>query len=188
MKKITLTILILTLSYIFSNNTLYSRIINGNNFQEKVKVEILNWNFNYEATIQYIKEHEGFNKGYAYYCVAGYQTIGYGHLIQEGESFPYRLTKKQADNLLREDFNKALELVEKNTELTGTKKLAIAHFVFTKGIGSFLNSSLKKCIDNNLPVDEELLKWCYYTKPDGTKIRSDYAYKIRLWELEMYNK
>jgi GH24 family phage-related lysozyme (muramidase) len=188
MKKFTLTILLVALNFIIANNILYSTLFEGDTKQEQVREEIIDWNFNYEATIQYIKEHEGFNKGYAYYCAGGYKTIGYGHVIKTGEDFPSQITADQADELLRKDFNNALELVEINTDLLGTKKLAIAHFVFAKGIGNYLRSGLKNCIDNDLPIEEEILKWCYYSKPDGKKIKSDYSYNIRLWELEMYNK
>lgn len=187
MKKIVLTIVVIILNFFISGSILYSTLFNGSEKQEQIKTEVTNWDLYYEATIQYIKEHEGFNNGYAYHCAAGYKTIGYGHVIKEGEVFPDRITEEQADELLRKDFETALKLVEANTDLEGNQKLAIAHFIFAKGIGNFLRSTLKKCIDNGEPIDEEILKWCYYTKPDGTKVKSEYSYNIRLWELEMYN-
>lgn len=188
MKKIILTIAILVVSFIFKENILYSTLFNGDAQQEQVKEDLRFWNFYYEATIKYIKEHEGFNKGYAYTCPAGYLTIGYGHVIKDNESFPCRLTEAQGDALVRKDFDAALKLAETNTDLTGTQKLAIAHFIFAKGIGSFLRSGLKEAIDNNIPIEEEILKWCYFTKADGKKVKSDYAYNIRKWELDLYNQ
>jgi len=147
------------------------------------------WEINYEQTIQYIKEHEGFNKGRAYRCAAGYTTIGHGHVVKKGEVFPSRMTLEQANQLVRRDFDKALELVEMYTpELEGGQKLAIAHFVFAKGIGNYLRSTLKKKVENNEPIDDEIIKWCYYKNTKGENIRSEYSYKIRLWELEMYNR
>jgi len=188
MKKIILTIALVVLNFIFTENILYSSLFKQTVQVEQLKEEIRYWNFYYEATIKYIKEHEGFNKGYSYYCPAGYNTIGYGHVIKANEYFPGRITESQADALVRKDFNAALSLLEQNSELTGTKKLAMAHFIFAKGIGSYLRSGLKECVDSNQPIEEEILKWCYYTKPDGTKIKSDYAYNIRKWELDLYNQ
>ena len=190
MKKTVITIIIsiLILFSFFTGNVLYSTFFERSPEQTQMRETLTAWDMNYEMVIQYIKEHEGFNDGNKYSCPAGYQTIGYGHLIKKGEVFPYNITEQQADEILRRDFDKAIELCEIHTDLTGTKKLAIAHFIFAKGIGNFLRSTLKKCIDNNKPIDNEILKWCHYFKPDGTKIKSNYSYKIRQWELELYNK
>ena len=190
MKKAFLTIIItvLILFTFFAGNVLYSTFFVRTAEQTQMQETLSAWNMNYEIVIQYIKEHESFNEGYKYNCPAGYPTIGYGHLIKKGEVFPYKITEVQAEEILRNDFDKAIELCEKYTDLSGNKKLAIAHFIYAKGIGSFLRSSLKKSIENNEPIDNEILKWCYYYRPDGTKIKSNYSYKTRQWELELYNK
>ncbi len=160
--------------------------INSLDFR-KIKVNSPNkWNDNYELTIEYIKKHEGFAGGKPYICPGGYKTIGYGHVIKKNEIFT-QLTKQQADSLLRSDFNKALRLVEKTTDLKGSKKLAIAHFVFTRGIGTFLRSPLKKLVDEDLPIEKEILKMCYYRNRTGKLIRSQHAFNIRTWEVNMYN-
>ncbi len=188
MKKIIMFFIISPLFLAFSGNVLYSTLFEGNTIQENVLADTREWEFNYEATIWYIKQHEGFNNGYAYVCDAGYKTIGYGHVVKPSENFMNdRITKSQADSLLRLDFNQSIALVEKYTSLTGSKKLAIAHFVYSKGIGNFLRSRLKQKIDNNEPIDNEILKWCFYQTPDGRTIKSSYSFKIRQWELQMYN-
>ncbi len=154
---------------------------------EKINVNPLKgWNENYELTIEYIKQHEGFAGGKPYICPGGYNTIGYGHLIKETESFT-TLSKQQADSLLRSDFNKAIKLVEQYTDLRGAKKLAIAHFVFTRGIGTFLKSPLNELVKNNKKIDDEIVKWCYYRNRNGKRIKSTHALNIRKWELKMYN-
>jgi GH24 family phage-related lysozyme (muramidase) len=145
------------------------------------------WNNDYEKTIQYIKEHEGYAGGKPYICPGGYTTIGYGHIIMKGESF-IQLTKSQADSLLRVDFNKALNAVERTVNLKGAKKLAIAHFVFTRGIGTFIKSPLKEMVENGENIDKEIVKWCYYRNIKGERVRSQHAFNIRNWELEMYKK
>lgn len=145
------------------------------------------WNLNYEKTIQYIKEHEGFAGGKPYICPGGYKTIGYGHVILEDENFT-QLTPAQADSLLRVDFNKALDAVDRTIDIKGNRKLAIAHFVFTRGIGTFIKSPLKTMIENGEDIDDEIVKWCYYTNVKGERVMSQNALNIRNWELKMYKK
>jgi lysozyme len=143
------------------------------------------WHKNYEKTIQAIKKHEGFARGKPYICPGGYATIGYGHLLREGENIT-QLTEIQADSLLRIDFNKALIEVESSVNLKGTKKLAIAHFVFTRGIGAFNKSELREQILKDKNIDNEIVKWCYYTNKNKQRIKSQHALNIRKWELRMY--
>ncbi len=142
----------------------------------------------YEEAIEFIKDHEGFAGGKAYYDAAGIKTIGYGHVIKKGEHFPERITQKQAENLLRKDFDKAVRAAERETDVKGYKKIVVAHFIYAKGIGNFLKSTFRKKVLKDEPVDEELKKWCYYRNSKGVPVRSEYIYKIRLWEIEMYNR
>ncbi len=145
---------------------------------------------NYEGVIDYIKSHEGYANGEAYTCVSGKLTIGYGHVIREGENFGSRISKQTADSLLRQDFRKAYKLTEKfNPELEGSRKLAIAHFIYSKGIGAFLRSGLRQSIKNNGNVDVEFAKWCYYTDyKTGNKVYSKVGAGIQKWETNMWHK
>ncbi len=152
-----------------------------------VYIEDYFWHKNYNETIEFIKQHEGFMPN-AYYCSAGYLTIGYGHVIKKGENFSKPLTKAEADELLRKDFEIALKAVKRTTNLSGSKQLAMAHFVFSMGIGNFNRSTIKKDIKNNRPIDNSLLKWSYYTNKNGKKVKSEVAYRLREWELKMYNR
>jgi len=147
---------------------------------------VFDWDKQYEKALQYIKEHEGFANGKAYICPGGHKTVGYGHIILKNEDFT-QITKTQADSILRVDFNKALRVLDANITLSGSKRLSMAHFVFTKGIGTFNKSTLKKKILKSEPIDNEITKWCYYTNAKGEKIKSQHALTIRNWELEMYN-
>ncbi len=155
---------------------------------EKKYVSKYQFEKGYEEAIQFIKDHEGFAGGKAYYDAAGIKTIGYGHRVKEGEKFPERITEKQANLLLRKDFDKAVWYAERESNTKGYKKIVVAHFIYAKGIGNFLRSTFKKKVDAGEPVEEELKKWCYYRGADGEPIRSEYIYKIRLWEIEMYNR
>ncbi len=156
---------------------------------EKTYVSQYQFEKGYEEAIEFIKEHEGFNNGYAYTDVAGIRTIGYGHVIMKNEKFPERISEKAAESLLRKDFDKAVRAAERETNLSGYQKITIAHFIFAKGIGNYLRSNLKKLVDEGKPVDEELKKWCYYrSSKTGKLVRSEWSYKIRLWEIAMYNR
>ena len=97
----------------------------------------------YEKLLDTIKKHEGY-RAYPYYCMANVLTVGYGHTIKEGDSFSYPMSLQTADSLLRADFDKAINYVERTTNLEHLQKLAIAHFVYALGSGRFSNSTLKK--------------------------------------------
>lgn len=147
------------------------------------------WRSNYEEVIDFIKQHEGFANGRPYRCSAGKLTIGYGHIIQKGEHFPHQISRETADSLLRRDFNRAIRTAEKFTNLKGSRKLAVAHFIFSKGCGAFTKSTLRKEILLNGDTDREFMRWCYYTKP-GTnqKVKSKVAERISRWECNMWHK
>ena len=187
MKNI-IIISITLISFVLSGNILSSQISPKKEKQKNYIDTLKKWEANYEMTIEYIKEHEGFNNGRAYTCAAGYTTIGHGHVVKENEYFPEKISREYADRLVRQDFNMALKLVEMySPNIHGNKKLAIAHFVYAKGIGNYLKSSLKTKVDNNEPIDDEIVKWCHYRNKNGKRVRSQYSYEIRLWELKMYN-
>ena len=141
-----------------SNDVKSGRVLKKLAYEEIFSNELTEWNKNYEKTIRAIKKHEGFAGGKPYICPGGFATIGYGHVIKEGEHF-IQLTEKQADSLLRVDFNKALKAVDASVKLNGPKKLAIAHFVFAKGIGTFNRSELKTKVVKGESIDDEIIKW-----------------------------
>jgi lysozyme len=145
---------------------------------------------NYESVIDFIKAHEGYAGGKEYRCVSGRRTIGYGHVIKKGESFAPQISKEFADSLLRKDFSAAYNLTCKYTpQLKGSRKLAVAHFIFSKGITAFLKSGLRKAIESDMPVDEEFSKWCYYTDyKTGRKVYSKVGAGIQRWEHDMWHK
>ena len=145
---------------------------------------------NYESVIDFIKAHEGYAGGKEYVCVSGRRTIGYGHVIKKGEKFPEKITKEFADSLLRDDFSRAYDLATKYTpQLKGSRKLAVAHFIYSKGITAFLKRSLRKAIKKDAPVDGEFSKWCYYTDyKTGAKIYSKVGAGIQRWENAMWQK
>ncbi len=196
------TSIFIVLSIVLTPNVNYENIFSTEkvavsiNKEENIEIKQAEKNYvskyqfeqGYNEAIQFIKDHEGFAGGKAYFDAAGIKTIGYGHRIKEGEVFPERITQKQAENILRKDFDKAVWYAGRESDTKGYKKIVVAHFIYAKGIGNFLRSTFKKRVDAEEPVDEELKKWCYYRGKDGVPVRSEYIYKIRLWEIEMYNR
>jgi lysozyme len=189
MKKLPKLIFILIFTFTVQNSVLVSASTEHHVSEpiNSVYAKEYLWNKNYHETLEFIKSHEGFSS-LPYQCVAGQPTIGYGHLIKENEQFSAPISERKALELLKKDFDTALKLTESLVDIEGSRKLAIAHFVYSVGIGNFSRSQLKKLIDQNKPIDEAILLWSNYTSSGGTKIRSEMAFKIRQWELYMYNK
>lgn len=184
MKIILLVLFISLTSYNIEHKVLVGRKIYSISI-EKSNESKRQYDSLYEITVEYIKQHEGFAGGKPYICPGGYSTIGYGHLIRKSERFTY-LSKQQADSLLRMDLNRAINSI--TIPLTATKRLAIGHFVYTRGIGAFNKSTLRKCILNKQPIDAQIMRYCYYKGRTGNYIYSTNSYKMRKFELELWKK
>ncbi len=192
------TSIFFVLSMLFASNSIFESVLFSKSETISAKQEVKQAEKNYiskyqfdkgyEEAIEFIKKHEGFAGGKVYFDASGIKTIGYGHRIKNGEVFPEKISQKEAENILRKDFDKAVWYAEKETNTEGYKKIVIAHFIYAKGIGNFLRSTFKKKVFSGESIDEELKKWCYYRGTNGEPVRSEYIYKIRLWEIEMYNR
>ena len=142
-----------------------------------VEIDTLN------SVLDYIREHEGLRLK-PYKCVAGYSTIGYGHVIKDNESYLFSgISNDKANELLREDFNQSMDFVDRYN-YSGNARWAYAHFVFATGCGNFQRGKFRLYSDTKR--DSELLKWCHYYK-DGERMRSEYIYNIRKTEVDMLN-
>ena len=116
-----------------------------------------------EAGIDLIKSWEG--------CVlkpyqdeAGYWTIGWGHLIVEGENFS-EITSERADAILEVDLLQAESAVERliSVPLTDNQFAALVSFTFNLGPGALERSTLRKVLNRGeyQAAAEEFPKWCY---------------------------
>ena len=109
----------------------------------------------------FIRQWEGLSLD-VYKDVAGYPTIGYGHLIKKGENFT-KITKDQAIDLFLKDlapFEEAINtLVQKN--LLQHEFDALVSFVYNIGQGAFSKSTLLKYLNegNFLLAYPEFLRW-----------------------------
>jgi lysozyme len=90
-----------------------------------------------------IKKSEGF-RDRAYRDVAGFPTIGYGHLIEPTESFPDGIAASQAAAILADDVRDAEQAVARlvKVALTQGQFDALVDFCFNLGAGRLAGSTL----------------------------------------------
>ena len=95
----------------------------------------------------------------AYKDVAGFWTIGVGHLIRPGESFT-TITRDEAMELLAKDLADAEGCINAlSLTLTQNEFDALCSFVFNLGCGAFRNSTLLKKIKSGEDAAAEFKRW-----------------------------
>jgi lysozyme len=123
-----------------------------------------------QAAIDLAKRFEGFhrvpknNPGHAhpYICLAGYLTIGYGHLC-EADHRP--ITKTEAEGYLAQDLQTALRATLKYCPVLATEPearlAAIVDFTFNLGAGRLQASTLRRRINQRdwVAARWELRRW-----------------------------
>ncbi|MGH9589886.1 MAG: lysozyme [Terracidiphilus sp.] len=95
------------------------------------------------AGLDLIKQSEGFRAA-TYHDSANRPTIGYGHKLRPGESFPNGVTRAQAEQLLIADVATACGAVEHlvHVPLTQGQYDALVDFCFNVGGGRLASSRL----------------------------------------------
>lgn len=114
-----------------------------------------------EAGLGIIKKYEDLYLE-AYKCPAGVWTIGYGHTGETAKPGK-RITKAQAEELLKGDVKEAEKAVERlaKVPLTDNEYSALVSFTFNLGSGNLSKSTLLKLINsgNKLDAVNEFPKW-----------------------------
>ncbi|MDX1974492.1 MAG: lysozyme [Rickettsiales bacterium] len=136
-----------------------------------------------------IKQFEGFSPT-AYLCPAGKATIGYGHVIQDGEYFAKPLSEQEAEKLLAQDISKA----ERNINRLVTSALnqnqfdALASFIYNVGAKAFEKSTLLKKIQEDEPeaAAQEFSRWVFSQGKSlkGLKNRRDAEQRLFIQPIE----
>ncbi len=112
--------------------------------------------------LQEIKNHEGW-RDYVYKDAVGLPTIGYGHLIKKGESFPSRITKEFGEKLLLSDvarFEKRVNEIVK-VPLTQNQFDVLVSFLFNLGVHALDGSISLRLLNQGLykQFADRLLLW-----------------------------
>lgn len=124
-----------------------------------------------------IKHFEGFSSN-VYKCPAGLPTIGYGHLIKQGEVLN-SVTEDEAEELLRHDVQVAEKAVLRliNIPLTDGQFDALVSFTFNLGSGSLQSSTLRRKVNrqehDQAPIQLRRWVWSGGRKLKGLQLRRD---------------
>lgn len=110
-----------------------------------------------------IKSFEGLRLE-PYLCPAGKLTIGYGHVLQEGEIFGL-ISEGFAEHLLMKDLERFEQAVEAlvTVKLNDDQFAALVSFCFNVGIGAFKRSRLLNYLNRGLyrMAGCEFSKWVH---------------------------
>ena len=106
--------------------------------------------------LNFIKQQEGYSDT-IYKDSAGNPTIGYGHLIKNGEDFSKGITEQKATDLLSQDTKTAVAAVNDKVtaSLTQTKFDAVVDFTYNLGAGNLGRSTLLSNINSGKDVTKE---------------------------------
>lgn len=131
-----------------------------------------------QAGLDLVKRSEGF-RAQVYEDSAGYPTIGYGHKLLPGESFPDGVTESEAETLLSAN----LEGVERTIESVAGETLtqgefdALCSFGYNLGVGS-LRMLLGHGIDQ-VPV--QIMRWDKIRGVESQGLKTRRQAELDLW-------
>lgn len=118
----------------------------------------------------FIKEREGYSS-VPYKDVVGKNTIGFGHLIKQGEVFG-ALSSVEATALLRKDITQYEDCVNSlvTVPLTQNQFDALVSFCYNLGCTNLKNSTLLKMLNAGLYEDaaRQFLRW---DRAEGKEVR-----------------
>jgi lysozyme len=101
-----------------------------------------------EAGVSLIRAFEGFSPT-PYICPAGFPTVGYGHVVLEGEPFEIPLSQEEGEALLRTDLPRYEGAVCRliDVPLDDLCFDALVSFTFNLGEGALAASTLRRAIN-----------------------------------------
>lgn len=101
------------------------------------------------AGVSLIRAFEGFSPTPPYVCPAGFPTVGYGHVVLEGERFEMPLTQEAGEALLRADLPRYEGAVCRmiDVPLGDLCFDALVSFAFNLGEGALSASTLRRLVN-----------------------------------------
>ena len=138
--------------------------------------------------VNLLKEVEGW-RDKPYRDSGGKCTIGYGHLIKEGEYCPDRITVEQGEKYLREDIANAEDIVNSTVSVPLKQHQfdALVSFTFNIGAGAWAVSDTLKILNNgeHHRMPARMLMWVKVTK-NGVKMVEEGLINRRLKEVRLW--
>ncbi|MGA2755341.1 MAG: lysozyme [Terracidiphilus sp.] len=131
-----------------------------------------------------IKKSEGF-RDRVYRDVAGFPTIGYGHLIKPAESFPDGIAEPQAAAILACDVQGAEQAVTRlvKVALTQGQFDALVDFCFNLGAGRLASSTLLRELNagHHNAAAQQLLAWDHAGGVVNAGLKARRQAEFELW-------
>jgi lysozyme len=136
------------------------------------------------AGLLLLKHSEGF-RATIYRDVAGLATIGYGHRLSPGETFPNSIKQAQAEALLSADVTTAEQAVLRlvKVPLTQGQFDALVDFVFNLGAGRLAGSTLLKDLNagDSDAAGAQLLLWDHSGAQEIAGLKARREAELRLF-------
>jgi len=137
--------------------------------------------------LELIKKSEGF-RDHVYLDVAGFPTIGYGHLVKPTESFPAGVTESQAAAILASDLQEAEQAVFRlvKVALTQGQFDALVDFCFNLGAGRLARSTLLRELNagHHDAAAGQLLAWDHAGGVVNSGLKARREAELQLWNGE----
>jgi lysozyme len=133
--------------------------------------------------IDLVKFSEGY-RSRTYNDVAGFKTIGYGHRLILGETYPNGITLEYGERILAEDIADAEAAIRQlvKVELTQGQFDALVDFVFNLGSHRLAGSTLLRLLNDgdNDEAAHQLLRWDHAGSREllALKLRRESEYKL----------
>jgi len=137
------------------------------------------------AGLDLVKRSEGF-RSHAYFDVAGFPTIGYGHRLEPTESYPNGITETQGEVILLWDVGEAERSVERlvRVPLTQGQFDALVDFTFNLGSARLASSTLIKELNSGHYdlAAAELLRWDHSGTEEIASLKARRQAEYALWQ------
>jgi len=136
------------------------------------------------AGLRLMKNAEGF-RDRTYIDVAGIATIGFGHRLLPGESFPRGIDETQGEAILLSDVRSAEQAIEHlvRVPLTQGQFDALVDFAFNLGAGRLAASTFLRDLNAGKfdAAAAELVRWDHAGAQELAGLKARREAELRLW-------
>ncbi len=134
--------------------------------------------------LELIKRSEGF-RSQVYRDVVGIPTIGYGHRVRPGESFPGGVEETQATAILASDVGEAEQAVARlvKVALTQGQFDALVDFCFNLGVGRLAGSTLLRELNAGCyaAAAQQMLAWDHAGGEVNVGLKARREAELQFW-------